>query len=478
MAPVKITTANSKWKAVSKPKITFAPFKLEDKNGKAISPSKKVTLKNGKIITAQQFVNRANEVEKKLNAKGYTLRKTHEQLVSKTITKSRYLDGRVTTAPKAISPLKKGNSLKKFMSLQKRVKIASLKPFKKNVQFITLKPYSLYSDREKNEINNYVFSNSKGLVMTKKRKTRLRTNVTRRPYGNLVEIYKFDKTISKSWNFGDPSTFQAGIEGSIRRYAKIYPFDPENPEKNKSEFKVSANGKAWGSLFGNQMELIDAFSEFYAPSDVTKKMTAKVRVKTLGTTLFNLNKEYPQSAQTSNIKAKRFDKSFPIEVPIIAGIDFKGVIGIKGEIGFQYGGRILRTFASAYGSPLVNLTGYAEAGVEFLNLIGGGVGGELTFIKGQVDLQAYTGIWSQNSEQIVFGMNYFIDAKLEILSGSLYAYLEVCDPSPFGLGCYRPVKHEFFNWKGFSFKGIIAEKQLIIPLANIAKYEAPVRYGR
>ena len=478
MSPVKITVNNPNWKVVAKPKITFVPFKLEDKNGKAISPNEKVTLKNGKVITVEQFVNRANEVEKKLNAQGYSLRTANKKLVSRTVTDRKYLDARVPTSPKAKGLFKEGNTLKKFMSLQKRVKVVSLSPFMNNTRSMIIKPYSLYNSREKKEVDKYVFSGAKGTVQAKKlTSSRKKIDFKQGHYGNLVKIYEFDKTIPKRWDFGDPKTFQVGIEGSIRRYAKIYPFDPDNPEKNKSEFKVSAKGKAWGSLFGNSMELLNASGEFYAPSDITKKMTAKVHIKALGTTLFNVNKEYPQKVKLSDVYGKSFDKNFPIEVPIVPGIDFKGLIGIKGEIGFQYGGEIYRTLAAAHGRPIINLEGYAEAGVEFLDILGGGVGGKLSFIKGQLDLQAYTGIWSQNSEQIVFGMNYYIGAELEILSGSLYAYVEICDPSPLDLGCKRLFEHEFFNWSGFQLKGTIAENQFLIPLANIAKYEELVMKG-
>jgi hypothetical protein len=475
MEPVKITVDNTKWKKTPKTKIKFVPFKLEDENGKTIPANEKVTLKNGKIITAQQLINKANFLEKKLNAQGYTLRNTNKKIVSKTVTKNEFLDGRLTTAPKAIGPIKRGAELKNFMGLEKKVRVSYLSKnpfFKIRKKTITLKPYSMYSAKEKIEINKYVFSNASETVVAKKISRPWDViRIKAGQFGNLKKIYEVSKTVNKNWSFGDPSTFQAIMEGTLHRYAKIYPFDPKNPEKSKSEFKVSATGKAKGSLFGNSMDILNASCEFYAPSDLTKKMSAKIQIKALGKTLFNMNKQYAQKATFSRIFANTFDVSFEIEVPIVSGIDFKGLIGAKGEVGFEYGGKILRTVAVVNAYPMVNLQGYAEAGVEFLDLLGGGVGGKLTFIKGELDLQAFTGIWNQNSEQIVLGINYYFGYDLEVLSGSIYAYLEACVKY---IGCYRPVEHQLFKWNGYKSSGTIAEGQKTFNLANIAEYESPV----
>ena len=472
---IKITANNPKWKKVKKDKIKYVPFKLEDKDGKAISPNQKVTLKNGNTITAQQVVNRANTIEKNLNAQGYTLRNTDKIIASKIMTRSEFLEGRVATAPKAIGPIKRGDVLKNYMSLEKKIRVVPQfrNPFSSNKRkTITLKPYSMYSAKEKIKINKYVFSNTSGTVTAKKINRPLDiVRIKAGQFGNLKKIYEVNKTIRKDWDFGDPDTFQASMQGSVQRYAKIYPFDPENPEKSRSEFLVSATGKAKGSLFNNSMDILNASCEFYAPSDITKKMTAKIQIKAFGKTLFNMNKQYAQKADFSKIYAKTFDVSFPIEVPIIPGIDFEGLIGTKGYVGFEYGGKILRTVAVVNAKPLVNLKVYAEAGVEFLDLLGGGVGSNLTLINGELELQAFTGIWNQNSEEIVLGVNYYFGYNLEVLSGSMYTYVEAC--IPFTDTCKR-IENEALKWDGYENSGTIAEGQKTFNLANIVKYGAPV----
>ena len=466
--PVKITINNRNWKAEPKSAIPFVPFKLEDKNGNPISPNEKVTLKTGKIISAQELIDKTNFLEKKLNAQGYSLRNENKKIVSTTVTENKFLDGRIPLAPKSIGAFKKEREVKKFMSLEKKIKVVSLSPRVKS-KTITLKPYSSYTKAERKELDKYDFSKTSGTVVAKKsNKPRIYDKFKTQALGNLSKLYKVDITNKKNWGFGHPNTFQASIEGSINRFAIIYPFDSKDTDKNKSEFRVSAKGKAKGALFGNEIELLNASCEFYAPSDVSKDMTAKIQVKAMETNLFSLNKSYAQQKSFSKIHGKTFDKSFAIDIPIVAGIDFKGLIGFKGNIGLEYSAKIERTVASVHAKPLVNLEGYAEAGVEFLNLLGGGVGGKLTFIKGEFDLNAHTGIYNQNSTDIVVGIAYYFGYDVEILSGEMYAYLEACIKY---IGCYRPVEHTFFTWEGFKDSGTIIEGDETFSLANIAKYE-------
>ena len=141
-------------------------------------------------------------------------------------------------------------------------------------------------------------------------------------------------------------------------------------------------------------------------------------------------------------------------MPIIAGIDFKGKIGIRGGIGMSYTATLDHSIVTLSARPTTELTGYAEAGVEFFDVLGAGVGGNLTFIKGYLHLNSVAGIWTQTASQVVGFDNFYFGHNLEMLKGNLYAYVELCAPI---LGCWRPVEHNFFEWSGFTSSGTIAE---------------------
>jgi len=476
MKPVKITVNDPNWQGTSKPKIKFVPFKLEDKKGRTIPANRKLTLKNGKRTTAQKAIKKMNEIEKKLNAQGYSLRNKIPKTISRIHTSNIYLDGRRAKAPKSIGPLKKGADLKKFMSLEKKVGIVSTFDNSRG-KTITLKPYSMYTKSEKKKVNKYNFSKSSGgTLMAKKLIVPRRfQNFKIKRLGNLSAIYEHkpaDKT--GNWSFGNPKIFQASIEGTLHRYAKIYPFDPKHPEKNKSEFNVSATAKAKGTLINNSMDILNATCEFNAPADVSKKMMAKTQVKVLGTAIFNKTTFHAQEASFSKIHVKSFDHYTDFTVPIIAGFDFVGLIGVKGDIGFEYKGEIQRSIASVKAKPIVDLKAYGKAGVEFAKVFGGGIESELSFIKSNLELQAFSGIFNQNSEEIVVGINHYFGYDINILSGYLDAYAEVCAPEwvPFFGGDCKRITHNVLNWDGFKESGTIAKGTLTHTLANIAKYDA------
>ncbi|EAR01994.1 hypothetical protein [Maribacter sp. HTCC2170] len=479
MKPVKVTVNSPSWKGTSRDKIKFVPFKLEDKNGRAVPANRNITLKNGKSTTAQEAINRLNETEKKLNAQGYSLRNKVPKTISRTYTSNNYLNGRRLKAPKSIGARKQGANLKKYMSLEKKVGVVTSFNNVKG-KTITLKPYSMYTESEKKEVNKYNYSKtSGGTIMAKKLITPRRFQKFRiQKIGNLSAIYEHKPTDKvANWNFGHPNTFQASIEGRLHRYAKIYPFDSENPEKNKSEFNVSATGKVKGTILNNSMDILHASGEFNAPSDVSKKMTTKIQLKILGTALVNESKSFAQKHSISKSHSKSFDNSFEFEIPIIAGIDFVGLIGVKGELGFEYEGKIERTIASIEAKPLVNLQAYGKAGLEFAEIFGGGIESELSFVKGDLDLQAYAGIWNQNSQEIVVGFNHYFGYDINMLSGSLDAYAEACVPDfvPFYGGDCKRFTHNVFKWDGFKASGTIAEGSITHTLANIAKYDEELK---
>ena len=394
------------------------------------------------------------------------------------VTNNKFLDGRRALAPKSIGAFKSEIEVKRLMSLVQKVKVAGPSQAGKS-QLITLKPYSSYTKSERDNINKYSFTTKSGVVLAEKKASNNRPFKDHRPkkIGNLSSLYEINETNIKNWNFGNPEIFQASIEGSITRFAKIYPFDVEKKDSNKSEFRVKATSKVKGSLLGENVDVLDASGDFYAPSDLSKRMLARVQIKAFETSLFSLNKTYPQKKSFSETYAKTFDESFPIRIPLLPGIDFKGLIGVIGEVGFEYSADLERTVASVHAKPLIDLKVYGEGGLSLIGVVGGGVEAKLTLIKGELDLNAYTGIFNQNSEEVVAGVNYYFGYNIEILRGSFSAFGEICSPIdiPWVDDCYRKT-HKLFDWNGFKDSGTILSGGFTpITLANIAKFdEEPV----
>lgn len=433
LSPVSITKASPLWNVNKRTPIAYRPIEMKDSLGMPIPADKMMTLPNGQRITAREYFARVNNIERQLNAEGYTLREKKTLIVSKTVTPNATLNVKRSNEPNPIKPLLNETDLKKITD-----------PTAKYGD-VVLKPLANYTDAEKQNLNSLRIESDNGKMVAKK---------LARPVSGLVAgilnpnpVKVINETSVKDWSFGSASTFKAGIRGELNRFAKLYQFNPAHPEKSKSEFKLTASGKIYGALFNHSFDFVNAKATYYSPEDIDKKMTLKVVVSVVGITVLNLDKSYDQVQTITDRVAKNFDKSFPIRFPIIGPINFSGKVGVKGMVGFEYSGNLYRSFASIVAKPLADISGYAEAGFD-VYVASVGVGGRLTFIKGNLDLSGFAGIIFQNPDQLVALVNYYVGYDLSILSGELYAYAS--------FAIWRG-EHTIFNWDGYNRSGTIAE---------------------
>ena len=468
---VVIPESDSRRRVERKAPIPFRSIEMADKQGKKINPDETIVV-NDKNEKAKVVFDKLNEIERDQNAKGYSIRNKQSALVIDIVTPASELDGRVAEMSKSISPLKSEAELKTISAAPRQV------------SNVTLNPFGQYNSAEKEKLEATKFEvNGSGVLSASTSSTANGVKAKRGTMADVVNANKnttlttgnntssanalkvINETSTKDWSFGIMSTFKAGVEASLSRYAKIYPFNPASPGKSLSEFRVSANAKVYGGLFGNSLDLLSGGVEFYAPSDSSKQMTAKAQILVAGITILSMNESATQSKTYSKSNARSVDKSFPINVPICCGIGFSGKIGIKGEVGLNYNGGIYRTVATLEAAPVIDLKGYIEAGVSFGGVAKLGVGGELTFIKGNVPLSSYVGIWSQTASQVVVGYNYYMGYDLNVLSGRLYGYADVCVPVIDA--CHRVGEVNFFTWGGFKSSGTFVDGGSNYVLANL-----------
>lgn len=454
VSKITITQSSPFWKANSKQPVAFKPFELKDKNGRAIDPNEMVTLKNGKKVTAKQAIDQLNDIERKLNAQGFSLRNPQTSNASSTVTSRQDLDGRLSAAPAPVGILKTSDEQKKILSPTKAI------------GNVLLKPYSQYSSSEKTNLRNFSFNEKDGELKVQKLARPIPAIKAVSVNGVLKTI---NETSSRDWSFGSSSTIKAGIHGDLTRYAKIYSFDPQNPNRSKSEFKITARAKIYGDLFSHHLDLLNASATFFAPEDTTKQMTVGTVVSVAGITVYNFNRGFPQSQNLSGSVGRNINQSADFEVTVVWPIVVSGRIGVRGRIGLEYNANLYRTFVSATAKPVGELSGYAEAGVSIGGILGVGAGGNLIFVKGQLDMNAFAGVWIQNASQIVAAVSYYFGYDLQILKGNLYAYAEACVPDwvPFVGGSCSRYTHSLFNWAGYSSSGTIAEGTRTYVISNM-----------
>ncbi len=447
---VTITKDNPVWEQVSRTPIPFKPIPMVDKNGKVIPANQMVTLPSGKQITAAEYFDRLNVLERKLNAQGHSLRDTRRSVVSRIVTPKADLDGRTNSTPKAVGNLKTAEERARFTD--PKISTGSA----------TLKPLGDYSPAERKKIQSTVIPNTN---ISNYKVATIKTPVifNGHTFSGPRLLKTIDETTARDQHFGKASSFLAGVDVSLTRFAKIYGTDPQHPNTNISEYKVSGKGRIYTSIIDHAFDVLNVSGEFYVPADSSKKMNARVVVVLAGITVLNMDEKYEQRKEVHGVKAKNFDKSLPISFPIVAGLDFSGLIGIKGTIGFEYTASLDRTFLKGELKPFASVTGYAEAGVSVGEVFGLGVGGEVRFLDGNVDLTAWIGLYNQNGAQIVFGYGYDVSYYLEFLSGRLYVYGRLCDP--WGIVCWTE-DADIFTWTGFKDFGTYADGRNLFFIDN------------
>lgn len=448
--------ASADWKLFQKTPIAFKPFPMVGKDGRAINPLTRITLHSGKTITASEYFARLNKTESALNAQGYTIRNSATEKVSAHVTTRTFLEDMVARYARPIGALRTEAQLASLMSTTRRV------------GNYTLKPESEYTPAEKNTLDKVYFETSGNNVITSIKNL---NSAAAAPVWSVVAssnpkpIKAIDERDDKEWSLGKQSTIKAGVRGELIRQAAIYQFNPQSPGTSMSSFRVIGKGNVYGYLLNKQVNLLKAEADFIAPADSAKKMSARVKVEVAGLTIHNINNSYPQKKTVSGNPTRSINKSFPIEgFPIGGGLSFTGKIGVKGSAGLKYNATIGRGYVTASTTPTANLSAYAEAGMEFLDFIGGGVGGTLTFIQGKIDLRGSLFLALQNAEQIIVGYSHYFGVDLNLLKGRLYVYAEAC--VPFTDWCKR-WEHDIFEWNGVKATGTISEGQKIVTVANL-----------
>ena len=463
-----VTKDDPNFKMMKKMTIPFKPFLLEDGKGNTVSPDKMVTLENGQQITAKNFIDQLNEIERKMNLEGQTLRTENDVVVSKIVTDKRYLDSKIARFGTPISVRKTTSQVDQLFQKNREIVVGNGTVIIKPLEF------DLKEENEEKNTYNYVVSRNGSISRSKvaKRKAFVRPTMPDiMVHGTPKALKIIDERVNKEYDLGNPATFQVGVRGDFRRYLRISPFDPTRPAETMSEFQFNASGRVFGSIKNHAFDFLNASAEFYAPQDTSKKMSAKVQIKAVGITIYNLSKEYKQFVDIEGFYGKEFDHSFPIVVPIVAGFNFEGKIGVRGSAGFKYKAGIYRLALVGSGQPVVDIEGYAEAGASLFGVLGGGVGGVLKFIKADLDFRMWAGIYAQNTDQIVFGLGYNADYYINMLSGYLYVYVKACLPDWLGGGCWQENMGELFKWNGFTQSGTLAEGQATVALANTWAYE-------
>lgn len=433
------------FRVFNKKPIAFIPFEIKDGTGKLVSPTDMITLSNGKTVVAGDYYKQVNEIEKDLNAKGYSLR-NKEVLRSEIIRDKKLYDNKLRLMPAKVGPLLSEKELSKYLN-------PSLK-----VGNLTLKPILKYTAAEKSAVNKMMFSKTNGKFTAISRpKSAKKPHVIMPATPRLVKEIKYD--FAKSWPtdreyLGDPEKFAVAVNTGFGLHIKQY--SRCDPRLDPSTYSAYAHCTAKGSIIGNAFNILNADANITVPAKLTSTSSVNLVVAVAGINLVNEHNDAStfQVNMSERPAVMSIDKSLQLSVPITGPITFEGSIGVRGYAGLDYGLSVDKLNLVLRVYPNAQIAGYAEAGLGF-GFGEVGVGGELTFLSMGFPLNGGIGVVVDNEDQLVIVTYYNLGYRVKELNGRLYLYADLCWPLP--KVCERIAEVDMFSWDGFIQSGAFAQ---------------------
>jgi hypothetical protein len=396
-------------KVNKRPPIAFAPFEMRDqKTGKPIPPDEQITLANGKRMTVRQYFDQINDLEKKLNSNGFSLRQPSAK----------------------DAPMQEGVVPHALLQQQTQRVLAAHQPG------TAAQPFNIRSaEREHNSLPTLRLEQLKGITLVKPPK-------------------KVNYGWSWGWGVGDPALFATNID------IKLSMDGVKAQTGTATSVDVAAEAKAGGSIFNNAFDILRVTGNMHAAD--TGALNGKLDVFVLGNNIYSLSKTGSAKLYKSDNVSKSLDKAVHVDFPL-GPIPFSATVGIQGTAGVGYVLSVAPIAARLSGGPFVRSKAYAQVAVD-IDIARAGVEGDLTLLDYGLNLDGEVSFGIDPANKPYFKTHAEVSQNMKMLGGELYAFAEACVPcGDFGSNCGFPFFScdekwrliTFFNWKGFEYNGVL-----------------------
>ena len=346
-----------------RPPIPFKPFPLADlKTGQPLAPDTILRFKSGKTMKAGDFIAQINELERKFNALGFTLRQPGVFKIGALKIDPQQLQGQIAMLPPA--------SVAKVALIRRGV-----------------------------DGDPPVIPGGGGGGGT-----------TQPPPPPPSP----PGSISKSWSylFGSRGTVGAELSGELNL--------------NGTTQGMNANGtaRASGAILGNEWDLARVTGSLNAPKSGVPG-SAKLNLYVVGIgDMALLNQPLTQASfSASNNVSRSLDVHTDIPIPVWP-FTVNARLGARGSAGVQYGLNLSPTAINVALKPQVQVDAYGQGGIS-VGVAEGGVGCDLTLLHNTLSFGAQGTLSSNAIVGSTLKAHVFANDSLSALSGRLYAYAKV-----------------------------------------------------
>ncbi len=254
-----------------------------------------------------------------------------------------------------------------------------------------------------------------------------------------------------------------------------------NAEICQVAISAGGNAKAWGTVFGKEVILVDALADVD-----TVERTADLYAKVISKNVFVPRDLFdPVHVEVGEIEPLDFGFSADLSTSrrakvfettiVIVVVPLSIAAGVAGNVGASFGLDVYANPADNNGcpsaevngsvTPFAGVDGFVEAAVDIF-IAAAGIRGNLTIIEAKVPFTAGIGVevlaLTTNPEDYQLFVNTSLNLELTTLSGSIQGFAEI-GPCPF---CYTG-EFNFISWPGLTFEDEIFREEYIVNIGDL-----------
>jgi hypothetical protein len=470
LPPQRAVFPKEKLQIVARPAIKFVPFEMVDpETKKPIAPTAIIKLPNGKQGTAKEYYDQLNQYEQWLSEHGQTLRQPQHNAVielARVPVDEQLLRRQIEQAPRPTTIPMRANLLQihsfKTLSTPQPLRIEPGRLSELRIQPSANSAELNAAAQKVNAAGIHGIVRDDLIIDTASLSSIARLGIkvanTGPPPPPCASV---NKTQTWAWNAGDPSTFNAYVNGTIGLNGQACkPVNMQNFDQNNSKFTLSAEGKVGGYVFhvgGDLLRLTGTLGGNQANNTVN----ANLGVFVLGQNVYSLNQTQNAHWGIDQKISKGIDFSTSIPIPV-GPFDINVTIGAQGSAGFDFSLNLYPMNVSASAGPFVNSSVYAQAGLNVI-VAEAGVGVKMTLVNASLDFGENAGVgWLLG---FYVSSELYADANLDMLDGNVYVYAKVYYPC-FGIPpwCSSQWNANLFSWNGIKFNSVLFDDKTITPL--------------
>jgi len=386
--------------------LAYRGFEMVDADGKPISPQTKMELSNGRVVTAQEFYDSLNRIERGLNKMGHSLREGPAMIV---------LSGNY--ADRSMIQSQFGEYTKSL-----KTNIAAPIPPRRALQHSQWQPGQL---RHTTTTGKSGVSSTFGQGATSEISKILSQGTTLGNDAKTTYEWGFDK------KFGDNS-IGARLKASLTVNAQsVNSANPPSMKGSTTTIGATFKGGCQGTLLGNSFDILDGSCQI-GTSSATGKVSVGWALSVAGFQVIADNKSYDASYSWSDGYSIPFQKQTQtIEFPVFGPFACSGFIGIEGEAGIKANLALNPIYAEAEVVPYVKAGVYGEvdAGIDAeVASAWGGLHADLILVNDEFTLGANLGIVALPGNKIGWRDELYVQNNLTLFTGTLSLVAHVFGP--------------------------------------------------